>query len=411
MSDVRPPCTAGLRLVVHDFSGHPFQVQLSRELARRCHVVDHQYCPSYVSGHGDMRRRSTDPGSLSITGISLRRPFDRYRPSVRLMQELEYSVKGFRAIRAARPDVTVLCNIPLIANCLLVALMRICRMSYVFWHQDVYSEAIKVSLQQRLPRPMSSVLGRTAETLERWITRRSAQVVAITSTFIDQYRRWKVSPDRYTVISNWAQVDLFRDVAPADRSWLGDRTVRRHLIMYSGTLGLKHDPALLLKLARSEELSDCTLVVVTEGKGRDWLAQRSGGVEEGRLILHDYLPFSALPNALASADLLVSILEPAASRFSVPSKVLTYMCAGRPVLAVMDPANAASKLLIENDAGVVLGPAGESRIDKVVRQLLDDPERMMRMGAAARAFAERSFDIQAIADRFERVLRRAAADA
>ncbi|RYJ01060.1 MAG: glycosyltransferase WbuB, partial [Actinomycetales bacterium] len=39
-----------MKVVVHDFSGHPFQVQLSRELARRGHDVVHSSCAAYVSG-------------------------------------------------------------------------------------------------------------------------------------------------------------------------------------------------------------------------------------------------------------------------------------------------------------------------------------------------------------------------
>jgi len=30
-----------MRLLIHDYAGHPFQVQLSRELARRGHSVTH----------------------------------------------------------------------------------------------------------------------------------------------------------------------------------------------------------------------------------------------------------------------------------------------------------------------------------------------------------------------------------
>ena len=41
-----------MRVLVHDFSGHPFQVELSRELARRGHEVTHSYCPAWVSGKG-----------------------------------------------------------------------------------------------------------------------------------------------------------------------------------------------------------------------------------------------------------------------------------------------------------------------------------------------------------------------
>ena len=60
-----------------------------------------------------------------------------------------------------------------------------------------------------------------------------------------------------------------------------------------------------------------------------------------------YQPFDRLPEVLASADVLVVILEPEAGRFSVPSKTLSYLCAGRAVLGSMPATNPAARLLTE----------------------------------------------------------------
>jgi len=46
-----------LKIVVHDYSGHPFQVELSRELARRGHTVHHCYSDSISTWQGALRRR------------------------------------------------------------------------------------------------------------------------------------------------------------------------------------------------------------------------------------------------------------------------------------------------------------------------------------------------------------------
>ena len=35
-----------MKIIVHDYAGHPFQVQLSRRLASRGHEVLHLYCAS-----------------------------------------------------------------------------------------------------------------------------------------------------------------------------------------------------------------------------------------------------------------------------------------------------------------------------------------------------------------------------
>ena len=88
---------------------------------------------------------------------------------------------------------------------------------------------------------------------------------------------WGVDARRITVIENWAPLD---DLRPMDKvnAWsrvhgLADKRV----IMYCGTLGLKHDPASFIALADAfSDDNDARVVVISEGLGADWLAKRSG---------------------------------------------------------------------------------------------------------------------------------------
>jgi len=59
-----------LRLVIHDHCGHLGQVHLSRQLARRGHQVEHQFCVSYTTGRGAIQLRDGDPESLLMIGES-----------------------------------------------------------------------------------------------------------------------------------------------------------------------------------------------------------------------------------------------------------------------------------------------------------------------------------------------------
>jgi colanic acid biosynthesis glycosyl transferase WcaI len=67
-----------VRLIVNDFVGHPGQVQLSRELARRGHDVEHQFCASFTTGTGAMTRCDGDPDTFSVRAMKLRIQFARY---------------------------------------------------------------------------------------------------------------------------------------------------------------------------------------------------------------------------------------------------------------------------------------------------------------------------------------------
>ena len=70
--------TAPLRIALHDYAGHPFQVQLSRELARRGHDVLHLHAAGYVTGKGAVRAVPGDPPTFAVEAVGTSRPFEKY---------------------------------------------------------------------------------------------------------------------------------------------------------------------------------------------------------------------------------------------------------------------------------------------------------------------------------------------
>jgi colanic acid biosynthesis glycosyl transferase WcaI len=391
---------AGLRLVVHDYSGHPGQVHLSRELARRGHCVEHQYCASYTTGRGATERRDGDPESFAVRSIELASEFARYTPIARLRQELQYARVATRAILAARPDVAVLSNVPLLSLFLLTVALRVQRVPYVFWHQDVYSEAIRIIARDRLG-PLGWFVGFVAGHAERQVARGAAAVVAISDAFIEQLDRWGVRPSRVHIVPNWAAIDEMPS-RPRDNAWAkAHDLVDVPVVMYAGTLGLKHDPAVISRLAETAPTGS-RVVVVSEGRGREWLEAEAGDVPG--LMLFDYQPYEQLPDMLASADVLLVVLESDASRYSVPSKVLNYLCAGRPVLALLPPDNAVAQMIEAAGAGLVVAPGDADGAAAALQELLSSAQVRERMGTAARRYAERTFDVTRVGDRFESLL-------
>jgi glycosyltransferase involved in cell wall biosynthesis len=389
-----------MKVVIHDYSGHPGQVHLSRELARRGHVVEHQFCASYTSGRGATDRRVGDPDSFSVKALALKTEFKRYSPIIRVSQEFQYSWLSARAVLAARPDAVILSNIPLLAMWPLTWALRLRRVPYVLWWQDVYSDAIKTVARRRLG-IVGAVIGWVAQRIERQIALRAAKIVAIADAFLEQLDEWRIPRDRARVIPNWGAIDEM-PVRPRDNEWARIHgIVDVPVVMYTGTLGLKHDPSVIARLARQAPRG-CRVVVVSQGRGREWL--ESEAANEPGLTLLDYQPYEQLPDMLASADVLLVVLESDASRYSVPSKVLNYLCAGRPVLALLPSDNAVADMLVAAEAGVVVNPTDADATAAAVTRLLGDPAERSKMGAAARRYAEETFNVARIGDLFESVL-------
>jgi glycosyltransferase involved in cell wall biosynthesis len=178
------------------------------------------------------------------------------------------------------------------------------------------------------------------------------------------------------------------------------------VFLYSGTLGLKHNPALLSALAEKlKPRSDCRVVVISEGLGADFLTREKAAKSLDNLLLLPFQPFSRVPDAMGSADAVIAILEPDAGVFSVPSKVLTYHCAGRALLAAMPEENLAARLIGREQSGLVVDPRDTLAFLDAAQRLLDDPAGRELMGARARGYAQRVFDIGSIGGRFEALMR------
>jgi glycosyltransferase involved in cell wall biosynthesis len=391
-----------MRILVHDFPGHAFPVQLSRALARRGHTVRHLCFPAFQAPKGPLARRADDPASFDVAFLELDAPFEKHSLVARWRQERELARRTAAAVESFAPDAVLAGNAPLDVQAASCRGARAADAAFVYWLQDLVGFAMRKILGRRLGLA-GTLVGRVYEAKERRLLRMSDAVVAITDDFRPLLADWGVEYDRLHVVENWAARE---DVAPAprDNAWAREHgLVGRTVFLYSGTLGLKHDPSLLLDLAKAQP--DAALVVNSEGLGADWLRAHAAQAPNMRIL--PFQPFERLGEVLASADILVAILEPDAGVFSVPSKVLTYLCAGRPLLAAIPPENLAARLVRREGAGYAAAPGDRAAFLAAAATLAADPALRAAMGAKALDYAAKTFDIAAIARRFEAILEQA----
>jgi colanic acid biosynthesis glycosyl transferase WcaI len=88
---------------------------------------------------------------------------------------------------------------------------------------------------------------------------------------------------------------------------------------------------------------------------------------------------------LGCADILFAAIPGDSSRFSVPCKVLTYACAGKPVLAYMPLQNLVSRIVAENQFGEVAEFGDPAHLLAAADKLVRDDEYRTECSRRARA--------------------------
>ena len=386
-----------MRILVHDFGGYGFPFQLSRELAARGHEVGHGYCASLTTTPNTVDGADS---AVDLMPLHTSSPVDKYSLLKRWSQEVEYGRVAANACERFAPEVVISANTPLSAQARLLGVCRRRRIPFVFWLQDLLGIAA-----YRILRRKQWLLGISAggyfRTLESRLLRQSSAVVCISDDFVPVVARMGVPVQRISVIENWG-------VLPEAKGDLTDWAAAhglgaRPILLYSGTLSMKHNPDLLLRLAHALR-GKADIAVVSQGQGADWLVQQKLKHPLNNLIVLPYQPAAQLPAMYAAAEILVAVLTEDASQFSVPSKVLTYLCAGRPILAAIPNENLAARIILSEGAGSIVSPDEPDSFVAAAEALLADAPKRMSTAAAARDYARRNFDISRIAARFESVI-------
>ena len=264
----------------------------------------------------------------------------------------------------------------------------------------MYSHAVHFVVKRKLG-PLAGLAESYYRCMEKGLLLDSDGVICISEGFAEIAREWGVPEDRIAVIENWAPLN---EVVPADKDngWAREQGLHdRFCFLYSGTLGMKHRPELLLDLARRlEERGDAQLVVIAAGAGADWLREKASTVSAEALRMLPFQPYHRLSEVLAAGDVLIGLLNSEAGVFCVPSKIYSYLCARRPLLLAAPRENHASVVIERAQAGLVVSPDSSEGFVQAAVTLMEIESLRARCAAAGRAWAERNFDIQLIADRF-----------
>ena len=154
-----------------------------------------------------------------------------------------------------------------------------------------------------------------------------------------------------------------------------------------------------------EDDSEVIVVVAGQGRGYDWLQKEKNLGKADNLNLLPLQPFAVFQYVLASADVTVALLEEDAGAYAVPSKVLNYMCAGKPILISSPLSNQAAAVVSQNKLGVAT-PSGNSRLFKLAaREMFQNVNDLREYSDKSRQYAVSNFDIDVIAKKFLKVLK------
>ncbi len=244
---------------------------------------------------------------------------------------------------------------------------------------------------------------RLARVLERYVYRRADAILVISDGFAANLSSKGVPRSKIFSIPLCVDTHLIQPNAPRD----GFRTAHQigqtdFLVLYTGNMGAKQklDTA-LDAAARLAELGEILFCFAGNGAEKT----RLEAYARSRALPNvQFLPLqqpSALPGMFAAADVLLLNQSAKVVDTVVPSKLLTYMAAGRPVIAAVNAASEAAQCIERAGCGLVVEPENPAALTEAIRLLYANRELGSGLGSRGRLFAEGHFACEKILRLYE----------
>ncbi len=293
----------------------------------------------------------------------------------------------------ARPDVVIAETPPLFTAASAVAIARARRAPLILNVADLWPDsAVQLGA---LSNPQAIAL---AERLERFAYRHSAAITVPTAGIRDTLVERGLPEDRVVHFPNAVDVERFAALDPPSEPF------RR--VIYCGTVGLAQGVGTLIDAATelSRNGPELEFLIVGDGAERAELAAQARGRGLDNVQFLGRVDRDRVPELLGGAEIAVlSLRDLPLFEAALPSKLLEYMAAARPVVA--SAAGDVARLLERSEGGVATAPGDARALARSIRDLAADPDRARRLGASGRQYVSAHYSRQAFVERLEQIIR------
>lgn len=194
---------------------------------------------------------------------------------------------------------------------------------------------------------------------------------------------------RIEVLHNWLAVPASVDVSiDLEAGPLAGRIV----FAYTGNMGAAQGMDCLIDLAtRLHARRDVGFLFV--GRGSE--VQRLRAMAQERALdnvqFMDEIQADLIPGLLAQCHVGLIVLDPRHTTHNIPGKLLTYLHAGLPVLARVNPGNDLEALISNEGIGYVVAGDDPDQLQAYAMRLADAADLRQRLSTGCRPLAARMF--------------------
>ncbi len=242
-----------------------------------------------------------------------------------------------------------------------------------------------------------------ARVLENYVYRQADRILVIGEGFRANLLSKGVPDAKLRVVPDWVDTRFIHPGTPPDEfrktGLLGEACF---VVLHIGNMGAKQkldNVILAADQLRAEQ--NIRFLFVGDGTDKQRLQEyaRNRALQNVRFL--PLQPREKLPEILSSANVLLLNQSADVVDMVVPSKLLTYMAAGRAIVAAVSAKSEAAECIRRAVCGLVIPPEDPAALAQAIRRLYSDRNFAAGLGQQGRIFAELHFARERVLDCLE----------
>jgi len=323
--------------------------------------------------------------------------FPRHIPAMRALWQFSMSYCFSRtADKLDKQDICLVYSPPLPLGLTGSVLKRKKTCAFVLNVQDLFPQS---AVDLRLLK--NKMLVRFFEYLERRIYGSANHITVHSHGNKAHVNRTGVDPQKITVIPNWIDTDFIRPGPKANPFSKRYGLAEKFVVCFAGVLGYSQDIDVILNAAAMlKNEKEKVFLIVGGGVEKGRLTKKANDMCLDNVLFLPMQPRDIYPHILASSDVCLSTLNKDVLSPVVPSKILSIMAAGKPLVACMNLNGDAPAMIQQAECGYVFAAGDSGSLANAVQKLYEEPNLRRRYGANGRNYCVANFSLDVCADKY-----------
>ena len=283
-----------------------------------------------------------------------------------------------KLLRLRKFDIILTFHNPPFVGLLGALLAKKYKIRFVYIPYDIHPDVL-VATGWRIPKLFVWVWG----VVNRMVFKVAEKVVVLSEGMKNTLVHGKKVPaEKIEIIPLWGKPEL--DATSSDNLIREELEVKdgELLLLYAGNMGILHPLDIIIEAAKRLQGKSVKFLFIGDGAKRRYLMERVKNENIKQVSFLPFQPVGKFIQILASSDACLVTIGKGLENLALPSRIFTFMSAGKPIITIMNPEADVAKIIRENNCGWNVQTSDE--LAELILNLLKDPIELKQKGKQAR---------------------------